>query len=137
MKLKHKHLLFIAAGLALVAIGLFAIHESQRAIAGLCVGIGAGLAGMNLAQYFIDRYYESHPQERRQSEIVARDERTQLIADRSKARAFDVMIRALMLIPFLLIVVDAPLWVILATIAVYLTGFGVQIYYTTRFNREL
>lgn len=139
MKKSHnlQNALLMALGIVLLGVGFIINNDSARTISGLCIGIGAGLVGMNLANFAIERYYQKNPQVRRHSEIDSRDERTQFIAQRAKARAYDVLVRVMMVIPFLLILIDAPLWATLATVGIYLFGFGVQMYFTVRYNQEM
>jgi hypothetical protein len=47
------------------------------------------------------------------------------------------MIYVLIVIPFLLILMDMPLWLTLSSVAVYLIGFTMQIGYTIQYSKEM
>jgi hypothetical protein len=127
----------IGLGVVLVIAGFLITNEAYKSISGLCFGIGAGLIGMNLANVYMERYYQQHPQVKRQSDIDARDERSVLINTRAKAKAFDWMVKLFIAIPFVLILFNSPLWQILAVVGIYLFAFGLQIYFTIQFNKEM
>lgn len=138
-----KNIIFLLLGVVLLAAGIvgsFVFDKTSRAatgVLGLCIGIGAGLIGMNVANLIIRLYYKSHPDIKKQSDIDSKDERNISINTKAKAKAFDITIKALIIVPFLLILADSPLWMTLAAVGIYLYGFSVQIYYTLRYNKEM
>lgn len=131
------HLLLLLSGVLLLAAGIFGFGESAKTVSGLCIGIGAGLAGMNVAHLIIGYYYKKHPDAEKQSDIEAQDERNVAITDKAKAKAFDLTRKLLIIVPFLLILADSPLWITLAAVGVYTFSFGLQIYFTMRLSREM
>lgn len=88
--------------------------------------------GFLLAQGRID------PQMARQLAIEQQDERNRAIADRSKAKAYDLMLYlfAALMVAFSLIP-DTPLPVILLMVAGYLLVVAFQIYWLVRLNKEM
>ena len=90
-----KKILFIGLlflGIALVCAGFFVFTgEGYRELSGLCIGMGAGLFGMSLAQLVTIWTIEKRPQLRRKIEIDARDERTRLINEKARSKAFQAM----------------------------------------------
>lgn len=135
--------LLMLLGIVLVAagiIGSFVFEKTSRTVTGaigLCTGVGAGLISMNVAALIIRLYYKKHPDIKKQSDIDLKDERNISINMKAKAKAFDITIKTLIIIPFLLILTNSPLWMILAAIGIYLFGFSVQIYYMIRYNKEM
>lgn len=132
-----RHMIFILSGVIVLAVGLFVTGDNLKSVSGLCIGIGAGLIGMNAANLIIHLYYGKHPAIKKQSEIDSKDERNVAITNKAKAKAFDIMIKILMIIPFLMILIDLPLWMILAVIALYMLGFFVQLYLIIRYSKEM
>lgn len=124
-------------GVILLAAGIFVFSKTSKTLTGLCIGIGSGLIAMNLANLTINFYYKKHPDQKKQSDIESKDERNISINMKAKAKAFDITIKALMLVPFLLILADSPLWMTLTAVGIYLFGFCVQIYYTVQYNKEM
>jgi hypothetical protein len=131
------YLIGILIGILTLATGIFVMDDHSKSIAGFCFGIGTGLMGMYIAKLIIYLYYERHPALKKQSEIDSKDERTVAITYKAKAKAFDITTAILMIIPFLLILIDVSLWMILATIAIYLFGFFVQIYCTIQYGKQM
>lgn len=129
--------LLIAAGILISIGGFFVPGEQYKSIAGVCIGIGAGLAGMQGALLIMQLYYKKHPDLKKQNDIEAKDERTITINSKAKAKAYDVIIRILMLIPFVMIFFDVSLWWILATVALYLLGFALQMIFIARYSKEM
>lgn len=133
----RKFVLLLVLGGLLLTAGVFALTDAPKQVVGLCFGGGAGLIGMTLANGLIARYYYKHPQYKKQSNIDAKDERSVAITHRAKAKAFDLTILLMMLYPFVLILTDAPLWMIFIPIAIYLIGFFFQIGYTIKYGKEM
>ncbi|WP_312105713.1 hypothetical protein [Lachnoclostridium sp.] len=135
---KIKNIIFLMLlGAILLVVGIFVIGDTSKTVSGLCLGIGAGLISMNAANLLISLYYNKRPDIKKQSDIDSKDERNISINMKAKAKAFDITIRSLIIIPFLLILTDSPLWMTLAAICIYLFGFSMQIYYTIRYNKEM
>lgn len=127
----------LVLGVVLVAAGLSIIGHVQKSVVGVCLGVGSGLIAMNLVNLAVYRYYKKRPDLEKQSRIDAHDERMIAITARAKAKAFDVLIWTLIAFPFVLILADVPLWQTLATVAIYVFGYCVQLYYTGRLSREM
>lgn len=126
-----KNLVFALFGLALIVLGIFAHMNGASDVKGivaiyyLLIGIGCGIFGHftgNIISYFSLRNNEAHM---RQIEIEKKDERNIVIAEKSKSKAYDLMIYlfAAMLIMFSLMGADKLQIVIV--VAVYLS---IQIY---------
>ena len=124
-------------GALLSAVGMFVIDDNSKPVAGFFIGIGLALFFMNVMTLIMTFYYRKHPDLKKQSDIESKDERTVAITNKAKAKAFDIMIKILIIIPFLMILFDLPLEMILATIALYVFGFSVQIYLTMRYYKEM
>lgn len=139
MKINYvaRNAIAIVLGLLLIVVGIFVIDQNTKSISGVCIGIGAGLASMCIAKLIIYLYYEKHPAIKKQSNIDSKDERTMAITNKAKAKAFDILTAMLMIIPFLFILINLSLWMILATIGLYLFGFFVQIFYTMKYSKEM
>lgn len=131
------NIIWTILGVILLAVGIFVLDDNSKTIAGVCIGIGSALASTSMANLFMYRYYLKHPGLKKKNEIASRDERGVAITYKAKAKAFDMLMRVLMVIPFLLILIDSSLWMILSVVAVYLFGFSVQICYVVKFNKEM
>lgn len=135
-----KNLVFALFGLALIVLGIFAHMNGASAEKGivaiyyLLIGIGCGIFGHftgNIISYFSLRNNEAHM---RQIEIEKKDERNIVIAEKSKSKAYDLMIYlfAAMLIMFSLMGVDKLQIVIV--VAVYLSIQIYALYWRSKFE---
>jgi len=127
----------VVLGVILIAAGLLIMDESSKTISGMCLGIGAGLFGVSIGKLFMSQYYKKHPKSKKQQEIELRDERTVAIRNRAKAKSYDIALIVLMIAPLILIVNSSPLYLIFTVIAFYLLLFGMQIFYTVKYNKEM
>jgi hypothetical protein len=127
----------VVLGIVLVAVGLFLPGSMPKTISGICLGIGSGLAGMSVANLIMASYYKKHPALQKQAVIDAHDERTLAITNKAKARAFDITMRVLIAVAFLYILADAPLWMTLLIVAVYVSGAGIEFYHMAKYNNEM
>lgn len=135
-----KNLVFALFGLALIVLGIFAHMNGASdekgivAIYYLLIGIGCGIFGHftgNIIGYFSLRNNEAHM---RQIEIEKKDERNIVIAEKSKSKAYDLMIYlfAAMLIMFSLMGADKLQIVII--VAVYLSIQIYALYWRSKFE---
>lgn len=108
----------IGACLSVLALVLrnFSVPDS---IGGMLMGIGSGLCAMGLAQMLTLRIDQRHPEQARQSEIAAKDERNIAIRRRAKALSGDMLQWAVMVGAWLSIGLGAPLWIVLLAITVF------------------
>jgi hypothetical protein len=139
MKKQQKilYITLLVLGIILMIAGFFILSEKYSNISGLFIGIGAGLVSMSFSNLVINNYYQKHPVLKRQNEINSKDERTTSITNKAKAKAFDWIIKILIIFPFLLIFLKSPLWMIFLVIGIYLLGFSMQVFYTIRYNNEM
>lgn len=108
-----------------------------RNVSGVCIGVGAGLIGMSIANLLIIRYYAKHPALKKQQDIEAGDERSVSINNLSKAKAFDITINAMVILPFIMILADSPLWMTLAVVAFYVFSYSIRYYYIVKYSKVM
>ena len=59
---KIANIIFLTlVGVILLAVGSFVLSKTSKTVSGLCIGIGAGLIGMNVSNLIIGLYYRKHP----------------------------------------------------------------------------
>lgn len=124
-------------GIVLAAAGLLLFGSMPKTVSGLCLGIGSGLAGMSAANLVMASYYKKHPALQKQARIDAQDERTLAITNKAKARAFDITRYILIGVAFLYILADAPLWMTLLIVGVYVFGSVLQFCHMAKLNNEM
>ena len=74
---------------------------------------------------------------KKENEIELKDERNVLILQKAKAKSADITQWLIMLVAYLEILVNAPLWITLATIGIFVLYNIIQIYYVNKFNKEM
>lgn len=138
-----KNILLSFLGVVLVAVGLFiyqktlGMDKTVVVIPYIFIAIGCGILGHftgNLIQYYSTKNNEEL---KRQIEIEKNDERNVLIAEKSKAKAYDLMIYlfAAMLIIFSLMGADKLQLVVL--VAIYLSLQIYALYWKSKFESRM
>ena len=138
-----KNILLSFLGVVLVALGLYIYQKTVGmgktvvAIPYIFIAIGCGILGHftgNLIQYYSTKNNEEL---KRQIEIEKNDERNVLIAEKSKAKAYDLMIYlfAAMLIIFSLMGADKLQ--ILVLVAIYLSLQIYALYWKSKFESRM
>ena len=139
--MKHRYGMFAALlclGLlaALAGLGLSS-NPAFKALGGVLLGVGAGLAGMSAARLLLIFYESRHPQVYRQTQIEENDERNQQIRRRAKARAGEVTSWLVLALAFVLILYGAPLWLTLLTVGVYLAYTVINLFLMARYQKQM
>lgn len=125
-------------GLAMVLASIFIFGDAEpKEVFGIMIGIGAGLFGMSVSGLAAIRYEKAHPDMARQSRIEQKDERNVMIRGKAKARLADIVQWLILAMAYVMIVIDAPLWVTLAQVAVFLAYRVLGIYYARRYQKEM
>ena len=104
---------------------------------GILLGTGAGVIGASIAKLYFINLEKKNPDIAKENEIELQDERNILILQRAKAKSADIIQWLIMLIAYLEIFVNAPLWIILLTISVFVLYNIIQAYYINKFNKEM
>ena len=104
---------------------------------GILLGTGAGVIGASIAKLYIINLEKKNPDMIKENEIELQDERNVLIRQRAKAKSADIIQWLIMIIAYLEIFVNAPLWIILLTVGIFVLYNIIQIYYINKFNKEM
>ena len=104
---------------------------------GILLGTGAGVIGASIAKLYFISLEKKNPDMIKENEIELQDERNVLIRQRAKAKSADITQWLIMIIAYLEIFVNAPLWIILLTVGIFVLYNIIQIYYINKFNKEM
>ena len=104
---------------------------------GILLGTGAGVIGASIAKLYSINLEKKNPDMIKENEIELQDERNVLIRQRAKAKSADITQWLIMVIAYLEIFVNAPLWIILLTVGIFVLYNIIQIYYVNKFNKEM
>lgn len=128
------YIIFLVISIIMMIGSLFIEINS---LSGLLLGTGAGVLGGCIAQLYLINFEKKNPKAVKENEIEFKDERNVLIRQRAKAKSADITQWLIMVIAYLTILVNAPLWVTLTSIGVFIAYNIIQIYYINKFNREM
>lgn len=143
MKQVRKEIVWIVVGVVLWGIAVLLLRQNPgnsgfwRALPYVCLGVGAGLLGQGIGQMVQRKALQSDPEMARQQEIEAGDERNIQLAQRAKAKAFDLMVFVFgaLLLVFALMGVD--LTALLLLVAAYLLVQGYAVYCRVKLEKEM
>lgn len=143
--MKKKTFSYVVAvlGLLLVGAGLYLIKTVvnpqgvMRALPYVLVGLGCGAFGHGTGDLISRRTMKNSPDIARKLEIEKNDERNIAIANRAKAKAFDIMIFVFgaLMIAFALMDVDLAATLLLVCAYLFVTACG--IYYRIKYDKEM
>ena len=104
---------------------------------GILLGTGAGVIGASIAKLYTINLEKKNPDMIKENEIEVKDERNVIIRQRAKAKSADITQWLIMVLAYLEIFVNAPLWIILLTVGIFVLYNIIQIYYINKFNKEM
>lgn len=143
MNQEKKDYATILIGAGLLALGLFLIKEISNpkgvmlALPYICVGLGCGVFGHGMGNSISHKVMKKNPEIERQLNIKKNDERNIEIANRAKAKAFDLMtfIFGALMLSFALMGIELVATLLL--VFVYLLVQGYAIYYRCKYDKEM
>lgn len=124
-------------GVALIGLSFLFSTEAQKAVQGVMLGIGAGLMGMSLSNLGMIRHMEKNPHLAKEAEIESKDERNVMIRAKAKAASADITRWFIIALAFVMILIDAPLWVTLCVVAVYVLYHVLSLVFMGRYQKEM
>lgn len=141
MKAKTKQTLYLILGilgLVLAAVAKFLPAQVwNKAQIGAVIGVGAGLFSFGLVKWWVERWNEKNPEIVKQNEIERKDERNQLIRSKAQALSGEVLHWLLMGGAWAAIILDAPLWVTLAFVGVFLLKTVLDLAFIAYYQRRM
>ena len=141
MKAKTKQTLYLILGilgLVLAAVAKFLPAQVwNKAQIGAVIGVGAGLFGFGLVKWWVERWNEKNPEIVKQNEIERKDERNQLIRSKAQALSGEILHWLLMGGAWAAIILDAPLWITLAFVGVFLLKTVLDLAFIAYYQRRM
>ena len=137
LKKKSAYIVIVIIGVVLISFSFLFRGEELKTISGVMIGIGAALLGTGIAKLWMKNFEEKNPDIMKDNEIEFKDERNTLIRYRAKAQAGDIIQWFIMGMAYLLIIIDAPLWVILITVGGFLLYNILSLYFMSKYQKEM
>ena len=135
--MQKKSMFYIMAITISVLMIILSQFVELNSHSGILLGTGAGVIGASIAKLYTINLEKKNPDMIKENEIELQDERNVLILQRAKAKSADITQWLIMLIAYLEIFVNAPLWIILLTVGIFVLYNIIQIYYINKFNKEM
>lgn len=135
--MQKKSTFYIAALIISIIMIIGSLFVELNSLSGLLLGTGAGFFGANIAKLYSLNLEKKNPDIIKENEIELKDERNILIRQRAKAKSADIIQCLIILIAYLTIIVNAPLWITLLTVGIFVLYNIIQIYYINKFNKEM
>ena len=135
--MQKKSMFYISAIIISVIMIILSQFVELNSHSGILLGTGAGVFGANIAKLYFISLEKKNPDIIKENEIELKDERNVLILQKAKAKSADITQWLIMLIAYLEIFVNAPLWIILLTVGIFVLYNIIQIYYINKFNKEM
>ena len=124
-------------GIALIVLSLVLDGRVSDAVDGTLMGVGAALTGAGFSVWRMYRWEKKDPAKWKQYVIESRDERNVTIRFRAQAIAGVVMQWMVLAAAWVAILFDAPLWVILAAVGVFLFKTILEMCLMGRFQKVM
>ena len=135
--MQRKSMFYISGIIISVIMIILSQFVELNSHSGILLGTGAGVIGASIAKLYFISLEKKNPDMIKENEIELQDERNVLIRQRAKAKSADITQWLIMIIAYLEIFVNAPLWIILLTVGIFVLYNIIQIYYINKFNKEM
>ena len=135
--MQRKSMFYISALIISIIMIILSQFVQLNSLSGILLGTGAGVFGANIAKLYFISLEKKNPDIIKENEIELKDERNVLILQKAKAKSADITQWLIMLVAYLEILVNAPLWITLVTIGIFVLYNIIQIYYVNKFNKEM
>ena len=136
--MKQKKILYLALLLLGFCFLLAAwFLPTSDSMGGMLTGMGSGLFALGISRLLLLRQQAKHPEQYRQNEIAANDERNVAIRRRAQAISGEVLQWGILAAAWFSIGLDAPLWVTLLATGLFLAKSLLELYLIIRYEREM
>lgn len=138
--MNKKSLFFLVIGIFGIALIVSAIvldGKVSDAVDGTLTGVGAGLTGLGISMWRFFRREKKDPAKWKQYEIESKDERNVIIKFRAKAIAGEVLQWMVLVAAWVAVFLDAPLWVMLAAVGIFLFKTVLEMCLMVRYQKEM
>ncbi|WP_308633994.1 hypothetical protein [Paenibacillus silvisoli] len=135
--------LLTVAGVLLLAGGVYFIKTFEdpqgmlRAMLFICVGLGSMLFGHGMGEIILLSAMQKNPAAAKQLEIEKNDERNLAIANRAKAKAYDMMVLLFGALILSISLMGIDLFVVLLLVFAYFSILVYNSYYRFKYYNEM
>lgn len=138
IKTKRNYYQIIIGAVILIALVVYVqMPNPSQGLVGVLLGVGVSFAISGILSTIILRTEAKSPEKVKQSAIERKDERNISIRNRSKARASDFSCWFFMVIAYLNILTDGPLWMTLVLVGAFLLHQILVLFYLGKYSKEM
>ena len=140
---KYKHYIATVIGVILLGIGFYLIKTVANpqgiliTLPYVFVGIGSGCFGGGMGEILQERAVRKNPMLAKKMEIARMDERNVAIGNRSKAKAYDMMVFVFGALMMTYALMNVDFKAILLLVFSYLIVIGYGVYFRIKFDKEM
>ncbi len=137
-KIKKKYIEIIIGAVLLIILAVYLQQPNQnKGLVGVLLGVGVSIALNGIISTITLRIQANSPIRNRQAIIEQKDERNISIRYRAKAEASDISGWFLMVIAYLNILIEGPLWLTLVTVGAFLIHYLMVLGFIGKYSKEM
>lgn len=143
MKKTMSYILLTILGIGLFASGVYFIKTFEdpqgilRALPYICVGLGSVIFGHGIGEIVERLGMKNNSAAAKQLEIDKKDERNMAIANRAKAKAYDMMVHVFGALILAIALMGTDLIVVLLLVFAFMFILGYSTYYRYKYDKEM
>lgn len=138
IKTKKSVIQIIIGAVLLIAMAVYLqLPDPKSGIVGVLLGVGVSFTLSGILSAVILKIESKSPAKMKQATIERKDERNISIRNRAKAKASDFSCWFLMVIAYLNILIDGPLWLTLVIVGAFLLHYLLVLFFFGKYSREM
>lgn len=138
--MKKKSLFYLIMGIfgiALIVAAFILDNRVPKTVDGTLMGVGTALTGLSISRWRFFQMEKKNPMKWKQYGVESNDERNVVIRLKAQAVAGVVLQWTVMAAAWVAIFLDAPLWVILTIVGLFLFKTILEICLMARYQKEM
>lgn len=137
-KTKKNYIEIVIGAVILIVLAIYMQMPSQnKGLVGVLLGVGVSFALSGILSTIILRKEASSPERIKQATIDRKDERNISLRNRAKASAGDISCWFIMVIAYLNILTDGPLWLTLVAVGAFVAHYLLVLGFLGKYSKEM
>ncbi len=137
-KTKKNYIEIIVGAVILIALVVYLqMPDQNKGVVAVLIGVGVSFALSGILSTIILRIEGNSPVKSKQAEIERKDERNISIRNRAKAKASEISCWFFMIIAYLNILIDGPLWMTLVIVGAFTLHYLLVLGFLGKYSKEM
>ncbi len=137
-KAKKSYIQIIIGAVLLIAMAVYLqLPDPKSGIVGVLLGVGVSFALSGSLSAIILKIESKSPAKMKQATIERKDERNISIRNRAKAKASDFSSWLLMVIAYLNILINGPMWLTMVSVGAFLLHYLLVLFFIEKYSKEM